>query len=723
MENAATSRSKMNFTYPAPARIRGARVGEKLPDLIGRPIKTRSPRRPVRYHLRFQASLKPSAREDAALRRIVKTARIDEVIFIAPHAEERSPGMGSFAECDRAVRRLKPLFRSLHAKGIPASLNIWWTMGFSNFPNFPRDLRSRFPFRWAVSAEGRTSRCIACPRDPAWRRHVLGIFRRFARLAPACLWIDDDVCATLRGDASSPCFCPNCLAEMERRTGRPFSRARLVRAILKDPPNRLRETWLAFQAQIIRDILRELSAAVHQVSPSTRMGVMCSPMETHNAEGRIWSDVLQALRPPAPCLRPHLGPYTQSAPEALAAGFNSTLLAQSVWPDGTRIMPEIDHWPHTRFAKSARCMFTQMALAQLIGIPEITLSINRYAGRPDLERDRAWEITLGESKDFYQAIANLGIAREEIQGVGLFFSEEICRHTRGVSEGALPRQLKRQRVWDDLLPLVGISISHAGHGVTAFGGEQVCCLDAAALERVFSRGALLDARAAECMLRLGQGALVGVKQRLPNARAVLETVEDPRFGRLVGDPVNLRSVGSAWQFRWSPAAREVSLLRGYRWERTGHGIMLFENALGGRVAVLPFDGNERAFTTPSHLNWTRQAQLIDILEWLGRDPLPLVVHEAPMVYPILIRQATRLIVGIANLHSDPIPRLRFTVRKPSFPIRHIHALRSDGRWTKLPAILRDSSERSLSVEVRREVRHLDVAVLRLEGMGCGEKRV
>ena len=34
---------------------------------------------------------------------------------------------------------------------IAPSINIWWTVSFSEFTGMPRDLRDRFKFRWAVA--------------------------------------------------------------------------------------------------------------------------------------------------------------------------------------------------------------------------------------------------------------------------------------------------------------------------------------------------------------------------------------------------------------------------------------------------------------------------------------------------------------------------------------------------------------------------------------------
>lgn len=45
----------------------------------------------VRYHLRATLTPGHHKQEEAALWRVIRKARIDEVTFFVPHAEERSP--------------------------------------------------------------------------------------------------------------------------------------------------------------------------------------------------------------------------------------------------------------------------------------------------------------------------------------------------------------------------------------------------------------------------------------------------------------------------------------------------------------------------------------------------------------------------------------------------------------------------------------------------------
>jgi hypothetical protein len=685
-----------------------------------------SDNRTVRYHLRVTLTPEHHKEEEKALWRVIRKARIDEVAFFVPHAEERSPGLGTDAEHRRMAALLKPVFARLRKAGVAPSINPWWTVSFSEFPGLRRDLRDRFTFHWAVGADGRESVSIACPRCPVWRAHARRMYATYARLRPARFWIDDDVRMTGRADLHCACFCEVCLAEMGRRAGRDFARSELLKAILADPPNPVRDAWLDYQRELEREIVAGLAEAVHAVSPETAMGLMHSGFEIHAAEGRRWRELIAALGAPAPMCRPGLGPYSETTAAGFAEGLSGMRFSQAVYPPGTAVAPEIENYPHSRFSKSLAFVRADLDMAQICGVPEATFSIYRFGGRLDLEtrREDPWSGLLGALKPRLQAIAALGIRREQARGVALYWHEAAARHTRGVSDEPKPVFLYRERPWDVALPLMGIATQYGSGDVTAFAGEQIACLGADELDRIFSRGVLLDVRAAETLLRMGRGDLAGVAARAADTAASMETIEDPAFGDWAGDVINLRWTSQAWQFKWLKGARVISRLRGYRSEERGHGGVLFENELGGRVVIYPFDSQVRSVVglgvgfppllSPSFICRPRQAQLRAALEWAGRAPLPLLVPEAPTVYPLLAEQVGRLIVGVANLLADPIAALRIRLRAPAFPLRRVRALDADGRWHGCRAAIRGPRKGAVTLDTGLRLNYLEVAILQID---------
>ncbi|MAE62594.1 MAG: hypothetical protein CMJ49_14700 [Planctomycetaceae bacterium] len=680
--------------------------------------------KPVRYHLRIAFSSSFSASEETVLWDILRRGRIDEAMFIVPHIEPRSPGLGTLDECERCADRLRPIFDRLRDDAIAPAINVWWTAGFSDFSGLARDQRDDFDFRWAVRADGYKSHACACPQDMAWRRHIREMYGIFARLEPARLWVDDDMRMTLKADTHSPCFCDECIARMRERTGSAITRERITAAILADPPNTVRDAWLEFQGDLMIEIAKELADAVHAASPQTHVGWMGDNFEVLGAEGRCRQRLHQALGTPTPFYRPSIGAYHDTTAVEHTHMFSACRLTQAGLPADAILAPEIEHYPHTRFLKSVRSMAMHLCVGQLLGMNDVTMNIYRSEGRLDLAdpREDVLSGALAELKPRLQGIADLGICSDQFDGVSLYFHEDVCRHTRGVADLPKPVFLYRYRPFDDTLPLLGIATRYGVGKVTAFAGEQINCLSDDDREAVFSRGVLMDGRAAESMLLAGHGALAGVRSRLGSTPGSFETVEDAAFGGQVGNPINTRWEGEAIRFEWLDGARVVSVIRDYDSTERGHGMVLFENALGGRVAVLPYDSQQDVASlgtvwqpncSPGFLSFARQAQMVDALRWLNRGPLPLLVPNAPSVYPLLIRQEDRLIVSVTNLLPDPVEDLMFELAAPGFELSAVQHLQDDGTWRSVEdaAIERASDDGRTVVRTPLTVSYLGSAVL------------
>lgn len=678
----------------------------------------------VRYHLRATVLPDSPSSVDDALLQLVQEARFDEVMFFLPHSEERSPGLGTVEEITASAARVAPLFPRLRAMGVAPSVNVWWTVAFSDFPGARRDRADLFNFRWAVNVDGRQSRAVACPQDDAWRGHVRFMYRTFAEMQPERIWIDDDVRMTMRADMHCPCFCDVCMAEMAKRTGREFGRQELLKAIMADPPNPVRNAWLDYQQDLMLGVVRDLEQAVHEVSPDTHVSLMHSNFEMHAPEGRRWLELVEALGQPTPYFRPGIGPYTEVAGMGILEATHNTRQATAFLPAHIPVVPEIENYPHSRFGKSAATVRADLVIGQLLGLPEMTFSIYRMSERLDLEaqRDNAWSTLLRETKPYLQQIADLEIGCDQFRGVSLPLHEEVARHVYGAGEQIRPIFLYRLRPWDTALPMFGVATQYGPGGVTALAGEQVLCMSDDELRQALQGGLLLDAKAAEALLLAGKGELIGITGRLPDAPGVTEVITDGEFGGLPDDIINLRCEGTPWQFAWKEGARVISRIRDYSGKDVGHGTVLYQNPQGGRVAVAPFDSQQNLISlglpvTPiasaTFLNWPRQDQLLKVLRWLGRSPLPLFVPGTTGVLPLLIDQGNRLIVGVTNMSFDAIEGLQLQLAMPAAPVTRMRSLRPDAQWEALEAGITQDGE-MLHIDTGLRVGFLETAVLVLE---------
>jgi hypothetical protein len=620
---------------------------------------TQQPARKAYYHFRYGGT-RPE------LLSLAQKVHADEAALFLPWAEENCDGPATLDEIDRTARLAEPIMESLRASGIVPSVNIFWTLGFSDFPHAQRVARGRFPFRWAVNTQGVESQVIACPNDEAWRAHMTAMYARYARLKPAVIWVDDDVRLTLRADVQGPCLCASCMTEIGRRTGRNWTRQDLLSAIVSDgpenQPNPTREAWTGFQREIIETLIKRFADAVHEVSPTTRLGLMFSPPEGHAPEGRRWAEYFAMTGEPRGIGRPGIGCYNEGNAFQFAAGLAWARQVQKLAPAGYALAPEIESYPYSPHAKSYALDKAQMTLCQVLGMNQITINILPFAaGGSELIAEEACH-EMASVKPRLSAIAALEPEPCGQLGVRLFVHDDVTRHVTGGAGLPKPILLMRKRPWETSLPLLGIPTTFHDSPVVAFAGEEINCLSDAELDQVFTGGVLLDARAADCLIKRGRAGLVGARARKDNATHCKETPVK------AGAPMNSRFDGEAWQFDWEPAAQVHSQFRNYNDQVTGTGVVSFENKLGGRVLIMPYDSQSgamvfgipgNALASPGFVSPARQVFLQPLIRWLFKDQAcPGFFTDHKPVYPLVVRlKNAGTLAALTNLGADPVNAL------------------------------------------------------------------
>jgi hypothetical protein len=249
-------------------------------------------------------------------------------------------------------------------------------------------------------------------------------------------------------------------------------------------------------------------------------------------------------------------------------------------------------------------------------------------------------------------------------------------------------------------------------------GPEIAFFTDNELKSFLGRGLLLDGPAAQQLCKRGFAELIGVDAESPSAwHANFERVNGhPINGKAAGAKINITALmrGSAVRLAArSPRLQTLSSLYQIPWylspeeKAVGAGLTLFENHLGGRVAVFaaavgftPFMGEKR------------REQLISVLGWLNRDPLPVVVVSDVDIYVrhgvISPEKGGGELLCVFNLNMDTLPGLR--LRSGGSRIKQIHSLQGDGTWRTLDWNPDSGSE----LVVRVPLETMEPLILRLQ---------
>ncbi|RPK38764.1 hypothetical protein EES39_28165 [Streptomyces sp. ADI92-24] len=630
-----------------------------------------------RYVLRLQVdpAADPAGVGDRLLA-MARSARAEEIcVFL--FGMEYNDGHDSLDRIDHWLTATRPWRTMLRAEGIAVSLNPGHTVGHSDWA---RSLAPDQAWQRMTDQSGKTAAAQVCPLDPAWRAYYAETLCRYAAEDVDAVWIEDGIrLHNHRPLDWGGCFCELHLAEFTRRTGIATTREELVAACTAPgEPHAWRGRWLDFWDATQRELLTSWRDIL-----GDRLGLMSSRIDQHAAEGRDWSAWLEL-----PGLhRPHFWAYSDTGGTELPYASIQFDMQRLVQPDAVRILPEIECWPYGQWNKSFRQTAAQMSLAHVLGCDGLAISLYDFLGNhPDDEPRRAgflaqWRDTFDWlSKTFPKSLRTVGIGLPWSQATGRRVHTETARWQSLVVE---------QAGWAGLLGATGHAVTgRGGARVNALSGDTAWAFDDAELREWLSGGLLLDSVAARILFERGYGPLIGVTSvRSAPEGYVREVCTDPEFslrqGCLISLDVESYDRADLTHVEHLPEARVASVVHDQLGRVTGPGLILHNNDLGGRIAVVPWPAH-----TADHvrMNPQRAVQLSAVLDWISDAS-----HARATGHPWLVTQALTdertWCVVIWNASPDEADDIR--VRLPVGMPEPATAVQVTARGTRIPVGWRD----------------------------------
>lgn len=552
---------------------------------------------------------------------LVRTAKIDEIMFFY-FAEDQNDGHDTLDRIQLWIDRSRPYRRMLADEGVLISLNPWHSILHNDRG---RSLKPGQNWQTLVDPGGEPCTACVCPLDPNWQAYFAKTLAMYAAEDFRIIWIDDDIRFHNHGEMEwGGCFCPLHVAEFNRRAGVEATRQQILeKCLAPGEPHPWRDQWLDMWDDTQLELITQWRDVVE--TRGRRLGLMTSCMEMHAAEGRRWPKWWRALssgdQPPA--VRPHFWGYDDMPAGALSMSIAMLDQNRSVQPDPVDNGPEVECAPYGRWNKSFRQIHAQMALGIVLGATHLNVSLfDPMGNRPDDEPQRGG--FLKRSRATMDWLAELFDTSLGSVGIGLPWSQQMgrtIRTSRGASWNELVCPLDG---WASWLGAAGQAISRRpSTHVNALYGSAVWALDDDDLRRYLSCGLLLDATAACILIERGFGSLIGLNNprhgRMLTQCDVPYSIEhcvDAAFALREGAQISInkpRMAPHILQAELADGARAVSEIRGPTQNTIGHGLVVYNNDLGGRVAVYPWDASNGVFMTAQ-----RAGQFAKLMNWL--DP-------------------------------------------------------------------------------------------------------
>ena len=585
------------------------------------------------------APLLPDHAEELAadLRWLVANTPIDSVAFICTLVPEGDPAFDKAAVLAARFRRLKAL---LAGSGVRCGLLLQATMGHGWIPD------SITPFQRTVRENGAEPYTF-CPLGEEFLAYIRGQIATLAAERPDFFMLDDD---TRLITGRNGCYCPFHIAEMERLTGRAFTRETLAAAVHGEP-----ETARLYNG-LLRDSILVLARAIRgeldKVDSATPCSFCCCSQDVRHA-----ADIARALAAPGQELvvRLNNGRYLSETLRDVPAWLRYTAGQIAVLKDEATILAEPDTCPQNRYSTGASVLHQHLSMSLLEGCGGAKFWITRM-GDYEPASGLAYRRILSENSGFYQALAGLS---PHWGGVRVPIATE--------PDYSLPPRPLGLDWGSAVLGRFGIPYANSTDEAAATVlSEDAARLSDEELRAILARNAVLDGRAALILTARGFG---------PGAS--FEALED-------GSRINTR-INAVLLRPLSPAARIKSRLMHRSAaladdaDEVAPGSVFFANELGGRVftfaAKLP---NHMGLDVFDVYNEHRKRQFIEAFRLVLGADFAYYPGDAEVLFRDGITDSGERILAFLSTTLDPIDQI--TLHMPDIP-HSVERLMPDGTWS------------------------------------------
>lgn len=526
------------------------------------------------------------------------------------------------------------------------------------------------PFQKIVRPDG-TPAYQMCPLDTAFREHIRGAFRHLASLRPAFFMIDDDFRLLT---SRNGCYCPLHLAAIGERLGKTFTRETLLDTLRQD------STAAHAYDALLLDCLMRLAGIIREAIDATDPAI---PGSFCACYGDIRHAGLLARRLAGTGVRPIIRinnarylcgemrtfPVRMYQGAAQIAGFESDVT----------ILAETDPCPHNRYSTGAHLThahYTGSLLEGCRGAKHWLTRIHVYQPASGV----AYREILTRYHNFYEVLAQAvcesvpaGFVAAALPSVPRFNPAPDLGNSGGSGKS-----------WSAVMGVLGLPCNFARMAdlPAMMTGEDTVLFSDDDLRQLLASGLLLDGPAAEALCQRGFAEMIGVRAKPWDGLSVSGErwgttilARDLRYTRL--EPLGSGTrIHSTLLHRASGVSEEF--------HEIGAAVTLFENAAGGRVAVLAAScGFGNSLTAPglSFYNEDRKRELVELLSFVCGQPLSFYYPGDAEVYLKHRRFADgRHLLALFNLGHDPLETIPLV---SSHPLAGVEALAPDGVWQEI----------------------------------------
>lgn len=538
-------------------------------------------------------------------------------------------------------------------------------------------------FQRIVGHDGKECPACYCPTDRGFLEYMFSVAERLAGAAPDFLLVDDDFRLSHHQPADFGCFCDRHLELFAEAYGKTLPREALVAGMAGDGAEGIavRSAWLKVRERSYLDFCSGFRKAIDRVNPTINAGY-CNV----RWNGDITEKTAAALAGAnTPFVRLNAGVYMNASPARFAGAVVQTAALRASLPDEYVCLSEADTCPHNRYSLSAKALRAYIVGTLLAGVdgPKLWIANCREWYLKETDRYRR---VVGSSGAYFDEVLRLSKSARW-QGAGA-----PHRFVRPATAPWRPETRMWNAVSDSpnwagaLLARFGVPWTIRDDAATVMlAGDMVHAFDDAEVDRILSRAAVLDGKAASILCARGFAQHIGVRvetgdllrfnyERFSTNREINREYAGTSLGANAAGIPRLVPIDEAVQIASTYVA--VPFFQSTNEEAVAPALTLYENEKGGRVAVY---ARIPAFGVLAAPDDRTKEQLIGVLSWTAKTPPPVwTVGTADVLVRYGTLNADTHVLAVINMSSDEIEPLVLSM--PGASPERIEALGDDGSW-------------------------------------------
>ena len=479
-----------------------------------------------------------------------------------------------------------------------------------------------------------------CPLDENFTDDIANGFKQLAATGAKTIMIDDDY--RLSQHSAYPCCCcDKHLHKISEAYGETVTLDMLKEAF-KGGENKLRDAWLKAQGDSLRHLSKKIRKAVDEVDENVCIALACawSPYGMDGVDGVELARILAGKN--SPLLRLHGAPYWKSwwgmGWSIIAITEVAKTFAALSQDNETELMWEGDSFPRPRYTTPASHLELFDAILRSSKAADGILKyIVDYTSHPAYETGYVARHT--HNLPLNEKIAQL-FSDSKLLGVRIPVFKDLFKYMDVSEDFNVPYLNQIPRGDGAVLAQNSIPTIYEGEGLcNAVFGENARHISLSELEK----GGVLDIRAA--LILQERGVDVGI-QAIHSFKMSSLSEETDKYGAHIhpfGNPI------AAYR-RFCGDLKAGAEVQSYDGENNPVA-WRYENANGQKFFVLNVDQADIEYNCSINVNYIRQRQLIEAVEWVAGEKIPAKCEKNPHLY-IQCGKSDGLAVGLFNCYDD-----------------------------------------------------------------------